>query len=128
VKNNEFLSGLLEVIKELEEETTEKRMKVPVGCISDQLKREFKVWKNDTMNFEDEMALRKELLIRRVTRELKEYGQEMSEGLEKRRDELWEKVRVELQIEKGTDLNIDMKSGIISKLVGVDGQESKFKN
>lgn len=112
----EILQDILgDILSDIQQE---KRGKIPLGIISDELRKKYIEWKDQREEFEYEVKLEKEKIERRIMRELSEKFEERFFDAQRHKEKLWKQIRNELNIEdENADLNINTKTGVISQWV-----------
>lgn len=98
-------------------EEEEEEIKKPIGKISESLKEKFVNWKNENEDFVIEVRFKKEILEKKVQREMDELFRIRFEELAKRKESLWNSIREELNIDSDISLNLDPSTGVISEWV-----------
>lgn len=99
------------------EEEEELQEKKPIGKISESLKEKYINWRNDNEDFIAEVRYKKELLDKKVQREMDELFRLRFEVLAQRKESLWDSIREEVQADDDISLNFDPNTGVISEWV-----------
>lgn len=112
--------ALQKVIEQIASEVVEEdRYKMPIGVISSDIKDKYNVWLKKMSDLEEEMEERKEILKRKMKRQLAEEFEEIVFKTEKDRKKLWAEIKAEMNISEDDDidLNINTETGVISQWV-----------
>jgi hypothetical protein len=113
------IEGLAELIHSaiFDEEEEQPTFKKPIGTISESLKQKYITWKNENEDFVAEVRFKKEVMEKKVQREMDELFRLRFEELAERKEILWDSIREELKVNDDTSLNFDPRTGIISEWV-----------
>jgi hypothetical protein len=93
------------------------KQKKPIGKISEELRQEYINWRDEKEDFEAEVEFRMNMLKRKLERQLAEEFEGRHQEMTDKKEELWNKIKGELGIIGESDLNINPKTGLISKWV-----------
>jgi hypothetical protein len=93
------------------------KTKTPIGLVSNELRLEYRNFVDSKKDLEAELEFKHKRAMEKVERDLEEEYSHRFEELSNYKKNLWNKIRFELDIEEGSELNIDHKTGLISKWV-----------
>lgn len=112
--------ALKKVIEQIANEVVEEdSYKMPIGVVSERMKDEYSAWLKRMKQLEEDIESRKELLERKMKRQLAEEFDELFYKSEKERKKLWAEIKAEMNIDEDDDidLNINTENGVISQWV-----------
>lgn len=120
----EGLEGLQEIFKEILTDIVDSNVnrpeKEPVGKISESLRQKYLTWAHDKEDIDAEIEFTVEQMKKKMARDIEEIFSKRHEMIVARKEELWDSIREEVGATEDDSLNINPKTGLISKWLDDD--------